>query len=179
MIRGNSTLEISQSLHIIKNQNINLWRRILHNKLFPIIFDAHFFNETVLISAPFPALRVTMNLSNTLFFTSLYLRYYPIRLLTQNSTISLNLRVSGGGLRCKASLWAIHGPRSQIDFSKYNIMRILYRNNWERSSPSVNTNHADSTSRLQMCASVEHRYWPSLVLKIEFLFKAFVICYLV
>ena len=53
-------------------------------------------------------------------------------------------------------------------FRKYNIMRILDRNNAERSSPSVNTNHTDLASRLQMCASVEHRYRTSLVLKIDF-----------
>ena len=107
-----------------------------------------------------------------LVFTSLYLRCYPIQLLTQNSTISLNLRVSGGGLRCKALQRAVHSPRSQIGFRKYNIMRMLNRNNGERSSPSVNTNHADSTSRLQMCTSIEHRYRTSLVLKIEFPFES-------
>ena len=67
---------------------------------------------------------------------------------------------------------AVHGPCSLVDFRKYSIMRILYRNNGERSSPNINTNHADSTSRLQTYACVEHRYQTSLMQEIEFPFES-------
>ena len=106
---------------------------------------------------------------------SLYFRSHPVRLLSQNFRILLNLRLNSWGVWCKTTLQAVHGPRSQIDFRKYNIVRILHRSNGERSSPSVDTNQADSTSRVQMCMSVEHRYRTSPLLKIEFPFESIIL----
>ena len=69
---------------------------VMHEAIIvPIIPDAYFFNKTVLISVSCPVLCLLVNVCNALFFTSLYFKCYPNQPLTQNSTISLNLRVSG------------------------------------------------------------------------------------
>ena len=132
-----------------------------------IILNVHFFHKTVLIAL------CSMSLVECVQYVVLHITIFQIlfkSIVSQNSRMLLNFRVTRQ-VRYKASLQAVCDPRSQIDFRKYNIMRVLHKNDGERSSPSASTYHAGSTSRLQMCASVEHKYRTSLVHEIEFLLE--------
>ena len=98
---------------------------MLHCLSYPFIPDIYLFNNTALISVPYPVLCLSSNLCNTSFFKSLNFRSYPIQLLSHKSTIFLNFRLSRRGGWCTAVSEVVHSPRFPLGLGKCKIEQVF------------------------------------------------------